>query len=221
MSQIITLRHKKEGESCIDLKVLEALIDHVTGTWDYPTVDHQESKEREDATLSPEPTQQSNAAADSSDPSQNTTANVDNINTEPPQRTPFLIRALTTLTDTQIAPLASSGPLLTLLSRLSLWRYRPAESLSLLEKAWRATTNSPTSTPKDLVGATNVLVNGYRTLGPMERERTGGEVEKAWRFKARSAVRSVMGKAKGTWDDSEEYKTLEGIMEGLKNDKTE
>jgi len=222
MSQVITLRHKKQGESCIDLKILEALVDHVTSIWDYPTPDEDETSKDTGSSLAPHGT--SVATESLSNPQQSTTASgkgLDEPHTAAPDapRTPFLVRAFTTLTDTQIAPLATSNPqLFLLLSRIALWRHRPAESLSLIEKAWRATTNAPTPEPKDLVEATAVLVNGYRTLGPMERERTGGPVEKGWKFKSRSAIRSVMGKAKGMWDETEEYRRLQEMMEGLKNE---
>jgi len=213
MSQVITLRHKKEGESCIDLKILEALVDHVTGGWNYPTSD--------DDTISRDAGSPSESSSD-----QQQSAPTNEQDTNEPQsaapvapRIPFLVRALTTLTDGQIAPLATSNSqLFLLLSRIALWRHRPAESLALIEKAWRATTNAPTPDPKALVEATGVLVNGYRTLGPMERERTGGAVEKGWKFKSRSAIRSVMGKAKGVWDETEEYERLQGLMEELKNE---
>jgi len=222
MGQVIHQRHKKEGENCIDLKILEALVDYVTAVWDYPTSD-------DETGIAVEPTSTSTqnltvTAEPSSDPPQSTTTNgasTDATDPTPPTapRTPFLIRAFTTLIDTQISPLATSrSQLFLLLSRIALWRHRPSESLSLIEKAWRATTNVLAPEPKDLVEATGVLVNGYKTLGPMERERTGGPVEKGWKFRSRSAVRSVMGKAKGVWDDTEDYRRLEGMMEGLKNE---
>lgn len=79
--------------------------------------------------------------------------------------------------------------------------------------------------PKEMVDATRTLVNAYKTLGPMERERTGGLVEKAWRFKCRGAVRSVLGKVKGMagWEEmySGEVKELDEMMEGLSKGGTE
>jgi len=227
MSNVITLRHKKEGESCIDLKIFEALIDHVTNTWDYPTT---EAEEIETETLTnDQPAQNQAQQPEVNTPADEaTTATQDQPPTSNnlPPRTPFLVRATLRLTDTQITPLATTSPkLFLLLSRLSLWRHRPADSLSYIEKYWRATLNttstSTTSTNADnapavIVSATKTLVNAYQTLGPMQRERTGGLVEKGWRFKSRSAVRSVMGRAKGVWDQGVEYKELEGLMEGLK-----
>lgn len=213
MSQVITLRHKKEGESCIDLKILEALVDYVTGGWNYPTSDN-DTISRDAGSPSESSSDQQNSA-----PTNEQDTNEPQSAAPAAPRIPFLVRALTTLTDGQIAPLATSNSqLFLLLSRIALWRHRPAESLALIEKAWRATTNAPTPDPKALVEATGVLVNGYRTLGPMERERTGGAVEKGWKFKSRSAIRSVMGKAKGVWDKTEEYERLQGLMEELKNE---
>ncbi|VUC22187.1 unnamed protein product, partial [Clonostachys rosea] len=40
-----------------------------------------------------------------------------------------------------------------------------------------------------------------------------------WKGKVRSAVRSVMGKGKEHWEDSEGWKTLQNIMDGLKAER--
>lgn len=196
MSQVIRLRHKKEGESCIDLAILGALIDHITGIWDYPEPDRSTSISNEDY-----------------DPLQNTSE----------VRLPFIIRALTTLIEMQIAPLATSLPeLFLLMSKFALWRHRPADSLALIEKAWRATSNRPSPSVKDIAESTKTLVDAYRTLGQMERERTGGQVEKGWRFKARSCVRSSISRLKSMdKETSEDVKELEVLMEELKIDKQE
>jgi hypothetical protein len=37
-----------------------------------------------------------------------------------------------------------------------------------------------------------------------------------WRFKARSAVRGVLGKGREMWGDSDGFRRLESIMETLK-----
>lgn len=248
MSHVIGLRHKKEGERCVDLKILEALLDHVTSVWDYPTAEeeeangkgssenppttssdtHTESKDK-DTDISNTDDHRSRSRSGSrsrqhspdsppSDPDGGELDIVRTLQSEVP-RIPFLVRALTTMIDTQISPLATSSPqLFLILSHAALWRHRPAEALSYIEKSWRATTNSPRSTSTDLVEATGTLLNAYKTLGPMERERTGGLVEKGWRFKSRTAVRSTMGKAKGVWDGGQEYKELEDMMEFLKVD---
>jgi hypothetical protein len=54
-------------------------------------------------------------------------------------------------------------------------------------------------------------------------ENWGPDVEsigQKWKGKARSAVRSVMGRAKANWEDSEGWKTMENLMEGLKIDRS-
>ncbi|KAK2001916.1 hypothetical protein LX36DRAFT_310470 [Colletotrichum falcatum] len=50
-------------------------------------------------------------------------------------------------------------------------------------------------------------------------ENFGGEVEGVgakWRGKARNAVRSVMSRGREAWEGTEEWRQLEGLMEGLK-----
>ena len=42
------------------------------------------------------------------------------------------------------------------------------------------------------------------------------EIGARWKGKARSAVRSVMGKAKESWEGSEEWERLVGLLEGLR-----
>lgn len=186
MSQVVTLRHKRDGEGCIDLKILSALVDYVTSVWDYPSDDqHTENND----TLQPvQPV--STTAAEEENPTSPTgsdhegqTGATSSSQQQPPvsapstNRLPFLARSVATLLDTQIAPLAtSSAPLYTILSQFAFWRHRPHESLSLIEKSWRATTNNPNVKVDELVQATETLVEGYRVLGPMERERTGGLV---------------------------------------------
>ncbi|KAJ9661155.1 hypothetical protein H2198_002099 [Neophaeococcomyces mojaviensis] len=231
MSYIVTLRHKKEGESCVDLKILEALIDHVTNTWDYPMAeeDAQDEAGTNISTRTQAQTSEKQIPVDNAQDNNNTTISdhpsTSDSHPPPPSapRVPFLIRATLRLIDTQIAPLATSSPrLFLLLSRVALWRHRPAESLSYIEKYWRATTTtSVNKNPADIIEATKTLVNGYQTLGPMERERTGGIVEKGWKFKSRTAIRSAMSKAKGVWDDKPEYTELEALMGELKNSSTD
>jgi hypothetical protein len=41
------------------------------------------------------------------------------------------------------------------------------------------------------------------------------EIGARWKGKARSAVRSVMGKAKESWEGSDEWERLVGLLEGL------
>lgn len=243
MSHVIELRHSKEGERCVDLKILEAIVDHVSSIWDYPTPEEEHAQGRKNSTSANPQNNNTNIDSESksrsrspsrsrsrphspdsppndTDPDGGELDIVDTLQSHPPiPRVPFIVRALTNLLDNQITPLAATSPqLFLILSHAALWRHRPAEALSYIEKSWRATTNRPSSKPAELVDATGTLVNAYKTLGPMDRERTGGLVEKAWRFKSRNAVRSVLGKAKGTWEDTnqEYYKELEEMSESLK-----
>jgi hypothetical protein len=59
-------------------------------------------------------------------------------------------------------------------------------------------------------------VSAYENYGTMETE-DGGLVEKSWRMKARSAVRGVMGRARDSWEGSEEWTLLENLLDGLKS----
>jgi hypothetical protein len=63
----------------------------------------------------------------------------------------------------------------------------------------------------EVVERTDDLVSMLENYGP-EVPAVGTR----WKSKAKSAVRSVMGKAKGVWEGSEEWEKLQGLLDGLK-----
>ncbi|KLJ06830.1 hypothetical protein EMPG_17682 [Blastomyces silverae] len=79
----------------------------------------------------------------------------------------------------------------------------------------------------EVVEATERVVReGYAAFGPMDKEREGdviaeegaegGEAElvaKDWRFKSRSAVRSVQGKGKELWEGTEGWRRLKELSD--------
>jgi hypothetical protein len=72
-----------------------------------------------------------------------------------------------------------------------------------------------------VVEMTMDLLDAYETLGPRERTEglaagSGELVAKDWKFKSRSAVRSVMGKGKENWEDSAGWEKLVERLEELK-----
>ncbi len=153
---------------------------------------------------------------------------------------------LISLLDAHITPLiTTSAPLWHLVSSLNLWRHRPLAALEALERAWRCVTAVPGVYERpdgwtEVVAETLRLVrDGYQALGPREREREKGAnkeeevvvgveagdgdggggvlVARDWRFKARSALRAVMGRGRGVWEDSEEWEMLGKLGEGLRS----
>lgn len=70
---------------------------------------------------------------------------------------------------------------------------------------------------KGVVAATDHLVSALENYGPMEKADGSGEVEKGWKMKARSAVRGIIGKAKGVWEDTAEWEVLQDRLAELKN----
>lgn len=214
MTRVIDLRSKQQGEAAVDLRVLRGLIDYTTKAFEYPQDHEPESQPSSAPNLNTEATHTN--GEDHTTPTPTPSA------PQPqPKRLPFQATALLHLIDTSITPLASTPTLFTLLSRVSLWRHRPAESLAYTEKAWRATTAQPAVYETeagwaDIVDATLRLVHAYQTLGDAERERTGGPVEKGWRFKSRSAVRGVLGRGKESWEGSEGWQRLEASLEASK-----
>ena len=140
---------------------------------------------------------------------------------------PGLSRMVVKFVDQNIIPLITgSAALWRLVSRLALWRNRPSSALDAEEKAWRAITSQPgweTETEKrweDVVEATVRLCDSYESLGPMERTEgmgAGKPVAKDWKFKARTAVRGILGRGKASWEGTKGWDRLKDVMDGLKN----
>ncbi|RDL30812.1 putative TPR repeat-containing protein [Venustampulla echinocandica] len=135
-----------------------------------------------------------------------------------------LARAVIQMVESDIVPLITTrAELWTLSEKLALYCRDYARALSCAEKAWRMLTQSADEAWltdrekwKEVVRVTDDLVSAYENYGTMEKE-DGELVEKAWKMKARSAIRGVMGRAKDSWEDTEEWETLKELLAGLKS----
>ncbi|KAI4864725.1 hypothetical protein F4820DRAFT_422823 [Hypoxylon rubiginosum] len=139
-----------------------------------------------------------------------------------------------TLFETEVVPLITTNSACwALVSRLRAWRRDWAGALDAAEKAWRTAIGgggissalSASSGARDgqgnwlvdadawdaVVQRTSELVAAYENYG----SRVDG-VGSRWKGKARSAVRSVTGKAKESWEGDERWKTLTDMMEDLR-----
>ncbi|KAL7795147.1 hypothetical protein V8C37DRAFT_374654 [Trichoderma ceciliae] len=154
---------------------------------------------------------------------------------EPPRGS--VERLLILLIEEQIIPLiTASSDLWTLVSRLRAWRCDYTGAIDASERAWRAAVGSSGSSGSGLlpgesaagradwtsdeaawaevIKRTDELVSVLENWGP-----DVDTIGQKWKGKARSVVRSVMGRAKATWEGSQGWKTLEILMEGLKMDR--
>ncbi|KAL2364302.1 hypothetical protein RJZ56_002733 [Blastomyces dermatitidis] len=200
--RLIELRGPKEGEQAIDINILTALINTLTAenAFDSDSVD----------------VAKSTAAA-------------------PVFRRGSLPAIILALLDEDVIPLIThSAPLWLLVGKVEAWRKRPSRALAAHEKAWRATVASCTQGAfqmgdegkwMEVVEATERVVReGYAAFGPMDKEREGDVipeegaggggaelVAKDWRFKSRSAVRSVQGKGKELWEGTEGWRRLKEL----------
>ena len=139
---------------------------------------------------------------------------------------PGLQRIVVKFVDENVVPLiTSSAPLWQMVSRLALWRNKPTSALDAEEKAWRVVTSQPGWETESeqrwdaVVEATIRLCDSYESLG--ERERTEGMgagemVAKDWRFKARSAVRGILGRGKASWEGTSGWTRLQDVTSSLK-----
>ena len=205
-NRLIELLGHIEGERCVDVELVEALVSHLVTAYPQP------------------PTQVSITEIESRQPE-----NDDTIQAPAPKRVGFE-RMVIDLVQKKITPLITSSRRLWLVTaKLSLYLQRPSATLSAYEKAWRVTLNQPgwesgTEEVKDawkeVVDSTIDLLDGYESLGERSREAgmgAGELVAKDWRFKARSAVRSVLARAKEGWDADDGYEALSERLQELKS----
>ncbi|KAK6542900.1 hypothetical protein TWF694_006839 [Orbilia ellipsospora] len=179
--RVIDIKGTKDGETCVDVELLDMLVAHVT-----------ENYQKEQAGL--------------------------------PKVTIDLV-------DNKVVPLITGNERLWgTVRRLAVWRGKYSTALEAQEKAFRVVSGrydvrTDKKSWEDLVGATEEMVEAYRSFGPMERSEglaagSGEVVMKDWKFKARSLVRGVIGKGrKGGWEDEDGalWRKLEEMAEGLKN----
>lgn len=195
--RLIELLGPKKGEKAIDHPILGLLVDHLVTGYEY-----------EDLLIKP-------------DDNPSSTARV--------VRSGTLAGQILALIDDAVVPLIThSTSLWLLVARVELFREQPSKAFEAHEKAWRAVVASSTQGAfqmgdekkwMEVVRATEKLVrDGYAKIGPMDREgqdAADGEgelVANDWRFKARSAVRGIMGKGKDFWEDSEGWSRLKELQ---------
>ena len=139
---------------------------------------------------------------------------------------PGLARMVVKFIDQDVTPMVTSSTnLWRLVSRLALWRNKPSSALDAEEKAWRAITSQPGWETEsewrwdEVVEATVRLCDSYESLGPMERTEgmgSGEPVAKDWKFKARTAVRGVLGRGKASWEDTKGWERLRNALDSMK-----
>lgn len=140
------------------------------------------------------------------------------------KRLDFFQRSCIELFVNELPPLITNNPQLwKLVAKVELWRKRPWAALESYEKGFRIYTHMPQieTEEKQWDGAVDFcedLVDAYISLGPMEgRHGDGSEVCKGWKFKAKSAVRVLTGKAEKWWADTPGYDKLMEIKETALN----
>ncbi|KAI1453840.1 hypothetical protein F4805DRAFT_441971 [Annulohypoxylon moriforme] len=139
---------------------------------------------------------------------------------------------IVSLFESDIVPLITTNSACwALVSRLRAWRRDWVGALEAAEKAWRtavggvgSTLSASSGTPGQngnwltdadawdaVVQRTSELVAAYENYGSRV-----DSIGSKWKGKARSAVRSIMGKAKESWENDHRWQTLTGMMDDLK-----
>jgi tetratricopeptide (TPR) repeat protein len=147
----------------------------------------------------------------------------------PPRGT--LEHKIVSLFEDDIVPLITSNSACWgLVSRLRAWRRDFSGALDAAEKAWRtavggvgsalsassgsAQEGSWLTDPEEwdiVVQRTSELVAAYENYGSRL-----DSIGSRWKGKARSAIRSVMGKAKESWESDSRWTTLQNMIEDLR-----
>ena len=196
-NRLIELVGGTQGEKCVDIPVVEGLVNHLI--------------------------------TNSTQPHVSQTGHHARIEDEPRSKGAGYEKMVIDLVQKKITPLITASRRLWLITaKLSIYLRRPSAALAAYEKAWRVSTNQPgwdsgTDEAKrlwiEVAEATSDLVDAYESLGERTRETglaEGELVAKDWRFKARSAIRGIIGKAKEAWADSPEFAMLRSKLEALK-----
>lgn len=158
---------------------------------------------------------------------------------EPPRGT--VMRLIIRVFEEDIVPLITHrAELWSLVSKLRGWRRDYAGAIDAAEKAWRAAVGSSgsgllpgggaTAAASASAGRADWTEDEAAFLQVVSRtdelvsalENWGGDVAEIgakWKGKARSAVRSVMGRAKANWEGTEGWTMLDALMEELKVNK--
>ncbi|KAI0429446.1 hypothetical protein F5Y09DRAFT_310264 [Xylaria sp. FL1042] len=152
----------------------------------------------------------------------------DNQVYDPPRGT--LEHKVTVLFEQDIAPLITSNSACwDLMSRLRAWRRDFPGALDAAEKAWRCAVGGVGSTLSASGGSSkegswltdaeewNVVVQRTSDL-VAAYENYGARIDhigSKWKGKARSAIRSVMGKAKESWEGDSRWTTLQDMIDNL------
>lgn len=122
---------------------------------------------------------------------------------------------------TKIIPnyITNDARLYKLVARVNMWLRKPWAALESYEKGWRIISSNLDATDEtswnQAVDYCSDLVDAYTNFGPMDGRIEGSVVCKDWKFKARSAIRTLMGKGKAFWEDSEGWDRLKTMKEDL------
>ncbi|KAJ5647500.1 hypothetical protein N7490_003872 [Penicillium lividum] len=191
--RIIEISGAKKGEKCIDVPILAALVDFLNTAFEYKSF-------------------------------------LIESDSGPVFRSGTIPGQIISLVDDHVVPLIThSSTLWLIVARVEMFRNRPSRAMEAHEKAWRATVAASAQGAFQMgdekpwlqvVRATEKLVReGYAHYGPMDREdqKVEGDAEPEmvasdWRFKARSAVRGILGKGKDFWEDSEGWTRLKELQ---------
>ncbi|KAI1496038.1 hypothetical protein F5X99DRAFT_401555 [Biscogniauxia marginata] len=150
-----------------------------------------------------------------------------------PQRGTIASKVVTLLENDIVPVITSNSECWALISRVRAWKHDWAGALDAAEKGWRAafggggmgntlSASSDAQSQKgnwltdteawdSVVQRTSELVAAYENYGS-RLETIGAK----WKGKARSAIRSVLGKAKESWEGDERWRTLHSMMEDLR-----
>lgn len=195
MGRVVEERADKDGAECVDIAVLERLVDAVT-----------------------------KSAAAQVGVGQNESA------PNPNEGLGLYKRADDLFTRIILPRISSSPRIFRTYARLLVWRRRWSEALEAHEAAYRCGIAIDQSVETDLekwreaVNEVTEFVDVLRNFGPRaseEDEENGGPDGKkkrsgSWQFRARTVVRTFMGRTKDSFEDEPEWVKLTEVLDDLR-----
>ncbi|CAN6600891.1 essential for maintenance of the cell wall protein 1 [Trichomonascus vanleenenianus] len=103
-----------------------------------------------------------------------------------------------------------------LVARVYVWQKKPWAALESYEKGYRIIIQHvevDEKTWNEAVDFCGDLIDAYINFGPQEGRIEGSVVCPDWKFKARTTVRSLMGKGKTLWEGTNGWEKLQQIKE--------
>ncbi|KZT60844.1 tetratricopeptide repeat domain 27 [Calocera cornea HHB12733] len=195
LGRVVEERAGREGEECVDMAVLERLVNAVT-----------------------------RAPAKEGDAAEGGEVRATERSHNPNEGHGLKRRVRELFTRTILPRISDSARIWRMWARMLVWEGRWGAALEAHMNAYRAAVVSDERVDVDLerwreaVGELEETVDVMRNLGPRAAEEGKGGM-KDWKFQAKGVVRTFMGRTRASFGDEPEWERLTELLEELRNDE--